>query len=96
MTPSTHLDVRHVAQLARLKLSDEEIARYQGHLEQVVRYIEQIRALDVRDIEPTAHVMERANPLRPDHVAPSLSSAEAIANAPARADDLFMVPKVVE
>lgn len=96
MNSSSDLHVRYVAQLARLKLSEEEACRYQDQLEQIVRYIEQIRKLDVRGIEPTAHVVERVNPMRADDPAPSLSPDDATANAPLRAEHLFMVPKVVE
>jgi aspartyl-tRNA(Asn)/glutamyl-tRNA(Gln) amidotransferase subunit C len=96
MSDSPGIDVNYVAQLARLKLSEEEAARFQGQLEQVVRYVQQLRKLDVAGIEPTAHAVERVNVTREDAPAPSLAPAEATGNAPLRANDLFLVPKVVE
>ncbi|MCC7518469.1 MAG: Asp-tRNA(Asn)/Glu-tRNA(Gln) amidotransferase subunit GatC [Verrucomicrobiae bacterium] len=96
MSAPSSIDVGYVAQLARLKLSEEETRRFQGQLEQIVRYIEQIRRLDVAGIEPTAHAVDRSNVTRDDAAAPSLSSEEALANAPVRANGLFMVPKVIE
>lgn len=96
MSDPARIDVNYVAQLARLKLSDEEARRFQGQLDQIVRYVEQLRKLDVSGIEPTAHAVDRANVMREDDPAPSFSAEEATANAPARANGLFMVPKVIE
>ena len=96
MSSPAGIDVNYVAQLARLKLSAEEVARFQGQLDQIVRYVEQLRKLDVSGIEPTAHAVDRANVMREDRPVPSLAADEATANAPARAHDLFMVPKVIE
>lgn len=96
MSGPSGIDVNYVAQLARLKLSADELARFQGQLEQIVRYVEQLRKLDVSGIEPTAHAVDRANVMREDRPIPSLTADEATANAPARSHDLFMVPKVIE
>ena len=96
MSDPAGIDVNYVAQLARLKLSAEEMRRFQGQLEQIVRYVEQLRKLDVSAIEPTAHAVDRANVMREDLPLPSLSTEEATANAPARSNGLFIVPKVIE
>lgn len=96
MSTTPGIDVTYVAQLARLKLSEEETRRFQGQLDQVVGYVEQLRKLDVSGIEPTAHAVDRANVMRDDSTAVSLTPEEATANAPQRANDLFIVPKVIE
>ena len=96
MSTNPGIDVTYVAQLARLKLSEEETQRFQGQLDQVVGYVEQLRKLDVSGIEPTAHAVDRANVMREDDPVVSLTPEEATANAPRRANDLFIVPKVIE
>jgi aspartyl-tRNA(Asn)/glutamyl-tRNA(Gln) amidotransferase subunit C len=96
MSTSPGIDVTYVAQLARLKLSEEETQRFQGQLDQVVGYVEQLRKLDVSGIEPTAHAVDRANVMREDEPVVSLTPEEATVNAPRRANDLFIVPKVIE
>ena len=75
--------VLHVARLARLELSDEEIERYAGELSKVLDYIEKIGELgDLADIPPTSHVVEVENALRADEPRPSLAAEIALASAP--------------
>ncbi|MDD2709148.1 MAG: Asp-tRNA(Asn)/Glu-tRNA(Gln) amidotransferase subunit GatC [Verrucomicrobiae bacterium] len=93
-TPS--MDVRYVAQLARLNLSPDEAERFQAQLEQVLAYVEQLEQLDVKGIEPTAHAVPRSNVFRADEESSSLPVDEALGNAPQRLNNLFRVPKVVE
>ena len=90
------MDVSYAAQLARLKLSPEETERFQSQLDQVLAYVEQLKKLDVTGIEPMAHAIERNNVFRSDQSHPSLSEEAAVANAPRNANNLFIVPKVVE
>lgn len=90
------MDVRYVAQLARLNLSAEETARFQAQLEQVLSYVQQLTQLNVDGIEPTAHAAPQTNVFRPDEVVPSLKPEEALQNAPLKQNNLFIVPKVVE
>ncbi len=90
------MDVTYVAQLARLSLSGEETRRFQEQLGQVLSYVDQLGELNLEGIEPTAHAVARANVFREDEVVPSLDVNEALKNAPLRANDLFMAPKVVE
>lgn len=90
------LDIRAVAHLARLELSAEEAARYGAQLEGLLRYVEQLGEVDVTGVEPTAHALPRVNVTRPDLVTASLPPSEALRNAPARGQDLFLVPKIVE
>lgn len=91
-----HLDIRTVAHLARVELTAEEAARYGAQLDDILRYVEQLAEVDVSGVEPTAHALPRVNVTRPDSVVPSLSPDEALRNAPARGQDLFLVPKIVE
>ena len=90
------LDVGYIARLARLELSEEEIARYQTQLSDVLTFVEALRKVDVSGVEPTAHASPVFNVFRPDEVQPSFTAAEALANAPRQANNLFVVTKVVE
>ncbi len=89
-------DVRHVAELARLSLSPDEEARTQGQLSAVLDAVEALRQLPTDGVEPTSHAVSAATPLREDTVQPSLDAGRALANAPARGDTHFAVPKVLE
>ena len=84
--------VLHVARLARLELSEEEVVRMSKELSDVLGHIEKIGELDLTDVPPTTHVVEVANALRPDEPEPSLPREVALANAPAVADGGFLVP----
>lgn len=94
--PQPTMDVRHVARLARLQLTEAEAELFGRQLNQILAYVEQLKELDVTGIEPTAHAVPRVNVMRPDDPRPGLSQAEALANAPAQANGLFLVPKIVE
>ena len=85
-------EVLHVARLARLALSDEEVERMTGELSAVLDHVEKIRELDLEGVPPTSHVVTVSDPLREDEPAPSLSCEEALASAPAVEDDGFLVP----
>lgn len=91
-----HLDVRYVADLVRLKLTDDEIAELQPQLEQVLSYIEQLNEVNVDGIEPTAHASAVYNVFRADVPRDTFSQEQATANAPHSGSGLFIVPKVVE
>jgi len=84
--------VLHVARLARLKLSDEEVERMSGELSGILDHVERISELDLDGVEPTSHVIELENVLRPDEPRPSLSREEALERAPDPADGAFRVP----
>jgi aspartyl-tRNA(Asn)/glutamyl-tRNA(Gln) amidotransferase subunit C len=90
------IDVNYVAHLARLSLSPEEAHRFGAQLANVLGYIEKLKEVDVSGIEPTAHAFLLVNITRPDEVGPSLDHEAAMRNAPAKANGLFMVPKIVE
>jgi aspartyl-tRNA(Asn)/glutamyl-tRNA(Gln) amidotransferase subunit C len=84
--------VLHVARLARLQLSEEEVTRMTGELSAILDHIEKISALDLDGVPPTSHVVEVPNALRPDVPVPCLPRELALANAPAVEDDGFSVP----
>lgn len=89
-------DVNYVAHLARLHLGAEEEQMYATQLANILGYIAKLNELDVSQIEPTAHAIPLANVFRADEVRPSLTNEEALQNAPAQANGLFLVPKIVE
>lgn len=93
---ATDLDIKHVAHLARLALSPEEEQKFGPQLSHVLEYMQQLGQLDVSQVEATAHAVPMVNVTRTDEVSPSLSNEEALRNAPARANGLFVVPKIVE
>ncbi len=93
---ATNLDVRYVANLARLALSAEEEQKFGAQLAQVLGYIQKLKEVDVSNVEPTAHAFPLVNVMRPDKVRPSMSHEEALQNAPAQANGLFIVPKIIE
>ena len=90
------LDVQYVAHLARLELTPDEQARFGAQLGEVLAYFEQLKQVDVAGIEPLAHAMPLVNVTRSDSVRGSLAHKEALGNAPAPANGLFVVPKIVE
>jgi aspartyl-tRNA(Asn)/glutamyl-tRNA(Gln) amidotransferase subunit C len=85
-------DVLHVARLARLELSEDEVIQMTGELAKVLEHIARIGELDLEGVPPTSHVVELANALRPDVPRPSLDPDVALASAPAVADGGFAVP----
>jgi aspartyl-tRNA(Asn)/glutamyl-tRNA(Gln) amidotransferase subunit C len=89
-------EVRKVAHLARLKLSEKEEVRIAEDLGQMLDYVAALNELDTDDVPPTAHVLSISNVFREDIVRPSLPQAEALANAPSSGHGHFRVPKVIE
>ena len=92
----SEIDIKHVAHLARISLSPEEEKKFGAQLGQVLGYIDKLNEVDVTGVEPTAHAFPLVNVTRPDEVRPSISNEEALRNAPAHANGLFIVPKIVE
>ena len=93
---SPALDVRYTAQLARLQLSDGEIATFQSQLDHVIQYVEKLKQVDVSNVDPTAHAIPVFNVFRPDIPRDWFDAATALSNAPRQAGGLFSVTKVVE
>ena len=88
----TREDVAHVADLARLALTEEELALFTVQLAAVLDHAEDVESLDTEGVPPTAHPLPLVNVLRDDVVRPSLDRAEVLAGAPAVEDDRFRVP----
>ena len=86
--------VRKVARLARLELSEPDLARMQQQLSAILDYVDQLSQLDTTNVEPLAHPLPVQNVFRPDAEAPSLPVDEALQNAPNRVGDYFGVPAV--
>ncbi len=84
--------VLHVARLARLRLTDEEVERMSSELSGILDHVERIAALDLDDVEPTSHVIELENVLRPDQPRPSWPRETMVELAPDPADGAFRVP----
>jgi aspartyl-tRNA(Asn)/glutamyl-tRNA(Gln) amidotransferase subunit C len=93
---AAEIDVKYVAHLARIALSPEEEQKLGAQLGNILGYIEKLKEADVSGVEPTAHAFPLVNVTRPDEVRPSIPNEDALRNAPAQANGLFMVPKIVE
>jgi aspartyl-tRNA(Asn)/glutamyl-tRNA(Gln) amidotransferase subunit C len=89
-------EVRHVAALARLSLSADEEERYRHQLSAILEAMEQLKALNTDQVEPTSHAIAVEGMLREDVVVPSMDPAKALANAPAKVGTSFAVPKIIE
>ena len=95
MAALSRADVEHVAHLARLGLTEDELARLQTELNHILDQYAKLAELDTGSIPPTAQTIELVNILRDDVPRPPIGSAEAMANAPEREDDLFVVPAIL-
>ena len=91
----TRADVEHVARLARLALSEEEIERFTAQLAQILEHAARIESLDTASVAPTSHPIPIANVMRRDEPRPGLSRDEVLAMAPAAEDGRFRVPRIL-
>ena len=92
----TRAEVQEIASLARIRLADDEADRLVTDLGAILGYVEELQAVDTTGVEPMTHAVPMDCPLRADVAGDSLPSAAALAAAPAREDDFFAVPKVIE
>ena len=92
----TREDVLHVAGLARLEVSPDQVEAFQRELDAILAYFEKLDELDTSKVAPTSHVLSLVNVFRKDEVRPSLTQEQALANAPVKAYGHFRVPKVIE
>jgi aspartyl-tRNA(Asn)/glutamyl-tRNA(Gln) amidotransferase subunit C len=90
------IDIEHVARLARLDLSDDEVARLRAQLAQILEHAARVGEVAAADVPPTASPIPRANVYRDDVPEPSLPVDEALRNAPERDGDRFRVPRIAE
>lgn len=88
--------VRKVAKLARLDLSDAEIHEFTGQLGAILAYVDKMDELDIQEVEPLAHCLPVSNQFRADEIKQSLPNDAALANAPARDGEFFKVPKILD
>jgi aspartyl-tRNA(Asn)/glutamyl-tRNA(Gln) amidotransferase subunit C len=89
-------EVLHVAHLARLEFSDEEVERFTTQLADILNYVAKLNELDTSEVEPTYHAIPLSNVFRKDEVKPSFPLDEVLANAPERENGFFAVPKVIK
>jgi len=87
--------VRHIGLLSRIELSEQEVQSLSTQLGDILGYFDKLQELDTSEAEPMAHALECSNVLADDVVGESLPADEALANAPQREGDFFMVPKVI-
>jgi len=93
---AAEIDVKYVAHLARLALTPDEEMKLASQLGDILGYVGKLKELDVTRVEPMAHAVPMVNVARPDEIHPSLPHDDALRNAPAKANGLFIVPKIVE
>ncbi|HJW65130.1 MAG TPA: Asp-tRNA(Asn)/Glu-tRNA(Gln) amidotransferase subunit GatC, partial [Actinomycetes bacterium] len=94
--PISRADVEHVARLARLALTDEEVDRFQAQLSVILEEADKIRRLPTDGVPPTAHPLPRVNVWRDDVPGPCLTREEALSTAPEVEQDRFKVPRIIE
>lgn len=91
----TKKDVEKIAELARLKFSDGELERFTPQMNEILTYMEKLNELNTEYVEPLSHPVEQTNVFRDDEIEPSITTEEALKNAPAKDDHHFKVPKVI-
>ncbi len=89
-------EVKHVARLAKLNLSEEELSRFPGQLDTILSYVAKLDGLDTKGVVPTTHAFSIQNAFREDQVQESLSRDAALANGPHVNGEAFVVPKIIE
>jgi aspartyl-tRNA(Asn)/glutamyl-tRNA(Gln) amidotransferase subunit C len=94
--PISRDDVVHVARLARLDLTDEEVEQFTGQLAAVLEHADDVAALNTEGVPPTAHPLPRVNVWRDDTPGPCLTRSEALSTAPEVEQDRFKVPRIIE
>lgn len=96
MADYKHIEIKMIAQLVRVQLTESQEQKFGEQLEEIMGYIDRLKAVDVTGIEPAAHAFDIHNVWGADRVHSSFSRREVLENAPAEEDGQFVVPKVVE
>ncbi len=91
----TRKDVEYIAELARLKFKEEELESFTHQLNEILSYVDKLNQLDTENVEPLSHPVENINVFRNDELKQSISTEEALKNAPEKTDEFFKVPKVI-
>lgn len=89
-------EVRHIASLAKLKLSDEEVKKFSVELGQITEFVETLKEVDVSEVNPTAFIVDKTNVFREDELKESFDRELILKNAPSKDAGCISVPKVVE
>jgi len=89
-------EVLHIAELARLSLSEKEIVTYSEQLNEILNYVQKLSELNVDNVEPMKHVLNMVNVMREDKELPSLSRDEVLENTPEHDGEFFKVPRVLK
>ena len=88
-------DVEHIAKLARLNFSEDELKEFTGDMNKILEYMEKLDELDTENVEPLSHPVEQINVFREDELKESVEREEALKNAPKSDEEFFKVPKVI-
>ncbi len=88
-------DVLHVARLARLEIDEAKVNTFAGQLAKILEHVDMLNQIDTEGVKPTSHAIDLTNAFRDDEPAAHLENEKALANAPAKEDGAFIVPKVV-
>lgn len=88
--------IKYIANLSKLKVSEDEIDKYSRELSQIVDFVSVLNEVDIEGLKPTAHVLDIYNVFRKDEVKPSFNKDDLLANAPSKEGECYSVPKVVE
>ncbi len=96
MSELTSAQIEHVARLARIEISNEEVAALRDSMGHILTYIERLNEVDTEGVEPMVHAIDLSNVFREDVVAPSLARDAAWSNAPTRDGRYFLVPAILD
>lgn len=91
----TKKDVEKIAELARLKFSEDELESFTPQMNEILSYMDKLNELNTENVEPLSHPVEQTNVFRKDEIKPSITTEEALKNAPAKDEHHFKVPKVI-
>jgi aspartyl-tRNA(Asn)/glutamyl-tRNA(Gln) amidotransferase subunit C len=93
--PVTKKDVEKIAELAQLKFSEEELESFTPQMNEILNYMDKLNELDTENVEPLSHPVEQTNVFREDELKPSITTEDALKNAPEKDEHYFKVPKVI-
>jgi aspartyl-tRNA(Asn)/glutamyl-tRNA(Gln) amidotransferase subunit C len=93
--PVNKNDVEKIAKLAKLKFSEEELENFTPQMNEILNYMDKLNELDTENIEPLSHPVEQTNVFRDDKLKTSVSTEDALKNAPSKDEQYFKVPKVI-